>query len=644
MAIVRLNNDPKLNIDTSQAKGLEKVIGLIAAFVLKAQNRTTIIFYGNGQKSPNRFRNSLNRGIIYVLKELSSVDFCNIINYTLNNVKLGDKSFNPKKPPGQNASEAEIRKWAVQKKAYDFQKTIDKYYGQFGSTSNVESNLGLLNLVKSINLAIDNLLDAKNGLNDPNLVKSFPEIYLISNYLNNTKAQINSYVQTSVIPENEVQKLLVTVGKIREVLIAIQAINTPAALIGSIDSFSGGAIQESLAKINRLIDAPGRLIPRLKDLLKLVNNIASVARSIAGFINLAKTIVTIALLLIRVFNIIKAFFVTLPIPGLLTTLGLTTFAGKTYQQVLEEQGTKKLITRLSQMNLVLTIMSSFVTNLLAAIDQVLIILRSILLNLQSCNNVDEDLLGELDNTIKNLEDASVPLRKFINDVNTAQERSQKTFGEYSIEIVQEQIVDEGISLRRRYGIARNSRNEIVVESSPTFASLDLIIINEVKVLLVSKGLVKSGIQDLSSEELSIVMESMNFLGETDITLDNIQSANSIDLSSIDLDNDSGLGINSFVDNLPGGRALRKKVRKKLISNNEKLSANLKSSDPNSSYTQNITKQTEDQTKKLKIQDLTEEREKLQKALIGAAINPAASVVIIKKIKDIDEQLKQLKNS
>lgn len=645
MSLVNIGND-KYNINLDTAKGLEKVIGIIASFVVKAQNKLDTILYGkrSSNSSASKFRKALDRGIIYILKELSSVDFCNILNYSLNSIKLGDISFNPNGPP-DNASDQEIKKWKIQKRAYDLQKTIDKFYGEFGGVNNVGSTLGLLNLVKSINLAIDTILSSREGLNDPNLVKNFPEISLITNYLNNVKADINSFVESGFIPTEQVEKTLTTVEKVRQTLIGIQALNTPAALISSIDTFAVGAIQREFARINAIIDTPSRIIPRIKELIKLVNNTVSVARSIAGYINLAKTIVTVVLLLIRVFNVIKAFFITLPIPGLATTLGITVATNKTYQQVLEEQGTKKLITRLNQMNLVLGLIAYFANGLVAAMDQILLSLRAILLNLQSCNNVDEDLILEIESAITNTESAIEPLKKFLNDIDRAENAKQNTFGEYTIEIITEEVVDDAIRLRRRYGIARNNRNQIVVESTPTFASLDLIIINEVKVLLVSRGFVKMGLTDMSSDDLLTVIESLKFLGEIDINLDNIQNLNTIDFGNVDIpDSQSEIGLQGFVNNLPGGKALRERVRAKMIQNNQKLGQDLKQSDPNSKYTSNISQQTESQTKKLKIEQLTEEREKQSKLLIASATNPIASAAIIKKIKDIDEQLKQLKNS
>ena len=72
-----------LNINTSTAKGLEKVIGVVSKFIIKAQKKTRNFFYGS-QKPPDpqasKFRNALNKGSIKILEDISDVDFCNILN------------------------------------------------------------------------------------------------------------------------------------------------------------------------------------------------------------------------------------------------------------------------------------------------------------------------------------------------------------------------------------------------------------------------------------------------------------------------------------------------------------------------------------------------------------------------------------
>lgn len=590
--VIKINSNEKFNINLTNAKGLERVIGIVASFIIKAQGGANTIIYGKGGKpdpKAPKFKKALNKGIIYILRELSQVDFCNILNYLTNSVKLGQVSFDPNKPPANGSSNFEIKKWKIQKKAYEYQVEIDRFYGLYGTATGKDSRLGLKNLVNTINLSIDTLT-AEDALGDPNITKQFAEVSLITNYLKSIKSKFRN-LNIEAISSKEVQDIITVVRKIRELLIAIQALNSPANLIASLDSLGGGRIQEEFRRINAVIDAPSKLIPALKDLIRLINNIISVATTVLRYIGLIKTIITLALLLIRIFNIIKAFFLSNPIPSLYTTLGIQVAVGKTFQQALEEQGSRKLVARLSQINEVLALMVTFVSSLVAAMNQILIILKSILMNLESCKNAEDGIKKELEETINNLQNAITPLQEFLNQANETEERKNKTFGEYTIEIVKEEVVDEGIQLRRRYGIARNKNNAIAVESTPTFASLDLIIINEVKVLLVSKGLVKIGAESMNSEEIAIILESMKYVGDSDITMDNLELIPDIGEEG----GDTATGeINSFVSNLSGGRAFKKKMMKRLSDRKKTLGSELKSSDPNGSYTSGVIKQNENQ--------------------------------------------------
>jgi hypothetical protein len=267
-----------------------------------------------------------------------------------------------------------------------------------------------------------------------------------------------------------------------------------------------------------------------------------------------------------------------------STEGVSLSFNEIYQEKLNELGVKKFIKRLNQMNAVMNLMVIFVTSLVAGMTIIISNLKLILLNIQSCQ---PDLGNDIQNTIDGLEDSRQQLQKFLDDANSAKNRIDNTFGGYTIEIVTEELTDEGIKLKRRYGIARGGDGIIAVESTPTFASLDLIIINEVKVLLVSKGLVNIGISNLSSDNVVTVLESLNYLGDENISLSNIEITQT-DIASLINSNDE-LGLSSFVNNLPGGKALRKRVRSKLAAASKNLSTNLKSTDPNGKYTGNIIK-------------------------------------------------------
>ena len=80
--LVNLGGNPKLNINTTTAKGLEKAIGVIARFVIRAQSKVNRVIYGSKRKNnPNasKNQNALSKGILFVLRELSKVDFCNFL-------------------------------------------------------------------------------------------------------------------------------------------------------------------------------------------------------------------------------------------------------------------------------------------------------------------------------------------------------------------------------------------------------------------------------------------------------------------------------------------------------------------------------------------------------------------------------------
>lgn len=611
-------------------KGLEGVIGTIGTFILRVRSKMSNILYGayilQSDKNANGIQKALDRGIITVINEASTIDFCNLFNYLANN-KLG-KGFDPKQDPPL-ATDPRIKKikYSVQNNAFKLQSLIDSYYA---------GGIELLPMIRSINLSITSLLDSQIGLTDPELRKEYPEIDLISNFLNDKLAELSSISSTGVIPTNRVQSILSIVDKIRVMCVSIQSLNNPAAIIAIAPNF----LQKEIDKLNKIVK-PEKLVPLLYRILKVCNNINTVAKTILTYVSRARLIIKLALLLIRIFNVIKAFFLTLPVPNIGTTVGVTTKFSEIYQEKLKEQGEKKLYKVLKQISGVLDDIYFIVSDLIIAINDIIRGLTAILLNIQSCK-LNEDLEKEISNAIKNLENTRADLQQFINQVDTGRKSLDNTFGGYTIEIVTEELSDQNINLKRRYGIARALNGKIDVQSTPTFASLDLIIINEVKVLLISKGLVKTGLSDISAENQIIAMEAMKYLDDNDISINNLD----VPLSLEDNSEDS-IGLQSFVNNLPGGAAMRKRVRKKMIENNENLTKNLKSNDPNSKYSSNILKNTQDNTKNLKIQDLEEEKKKLQLSITAAAVNPALAATIpssVKRINQIDSEIETLKRS
>lgn len=642
---VKFGND-KLNINTTSAIGLEKAIGVVARFMMKIQGNINQILYGkftSGKEDANLIKRLLNKGIINLLEGLASIDFCNILNYSLNNLPDG-KIFDPKNPP-ESTDVVARKKWELQKKAFDTQQFIDQYYREYVDTNNPQSRIGLLLLLQQINSTLSTVVsNANTGLNDPLIKENFPQISTASNFFQNAFGVFNRYTDLRQVPVQEIQKIVSLVDSVRQYSIIIQGLNNPKNAIGLIDSSLNGAIQKELSDISSLILQPEKASSILKSIIKTVNTINNIAQKVLGFINTLQVITKVCILLIKIFNVVSAFFIALPIPNMSTTIGITNKFSDILQNKVKEAGQKKLILRLEQIFAVLNLTAIVVTSLYAAIQNIIDKLKLIQLNLDSCPNKNVDLLNEINDSINDLTKTSVKLGNFLNQYNDQQTKSESQFGKYAIKIVTEQVVDEGINLRRRYGIARDTNGYIVVQSTPTFASLDLIIINEVKALLVSKGLVSSNLSSLSSEDQVTILEAARFLGEDEIGLDNIELSIS-DIQTIE-EQDAELGISTFINNLPGGRALRKRIRDKMINNASKLGSDLKSTDPGGKFSSGLIQQQESQTNKLEIQNLEDSIDGWKKEVALAASQGVGGLVILRdrtqKIKDAEKKIQQLR--
>ncbi len=642
---VKFGND-KLNINTTSAIGLEKAIGVVARFMMKIQGNINQILYGkftSGKEDPNLIKRLLNKGIINLLEGIASVDFCNILNYSLNNLPDG-KIFDANNPPASTDVVAR-KKWELQKKAFDIQQFIDQYYREYVDTNNPQSRIGLLLLIQQINSTLSTVIsNTSTGLNDPLIKENFPQISTASNFLQNAFGVFNRYTDLRQASVQEIQKIVSLVDSVRQYAIIIQGLNNPKNAIGLIDSSLNGAIQKELSDISSLILQPEKASSILKSIIKTVNTINNIAQKVLGFINTLQVITKVCILLIKIFNVVSAFFIALPIPNMSTTIGITNKFSDILQNKVKEAGQKKLILRLEQIFAVLNLTAIVVTSLYAAIQNIIDRLKLIQLNLDNCPNKNVDLLNEINDSINDLTKTSVKLGNFLNQYNDQQTKSESQFGKYAIKIVTEQVVDEGINLRRRYGIARDTNGYIVVQSTPTFASLDLIIINEVKALLVSKGLVSSNLSSLSSEDQVTILEAARFLGEDEIGLDNIELSVS-DIQTIE-EQDSELGISMFINNLPGGRALRKRIRDKMINNASKLGSDLKSTDPGGKFSSGLIQQQESQTNKLEIQNLEDSIDGWKKEVALAASQGVSGLVILRdrtqKIKDAEKKIQQLR--
>ena len=636
------------------AKGLEGVIFSAADGILMAQEGMDKVISGRplkpGESAP---KNPLELGINPILDIMLSVDFCNIIMYGLSKIPLTKKGlgFDPTKPPPDSASALKKNTYKLQKLAYDIQIAIDTFDSTTKNTSDTKKK-GLFDLVQKIKSKfVDlkallgpeiNVLIAETGITPQTIIEQFPGIKKIIGGLEDKLSYLNRYSDARQIPISEYQKLLKIVNKIRFYSVTIQGLSSPADLLNYLPANVDKKVQDEIQKIQKIID-PSRAIPLIKNISQTCVKINLILKRVLSVISSAQLIVRIGIQVIRAFKIIKIYLRTSPIPNTFTTTGVTATIGDVMENVIVKSGIEKFSDRLSQLNILLSLVYNFCNSLALELEVIIGKLRILLANLQSCGGADKDIVSDLSNKIDQMQKNLDDINKFIANKNNSNNTSKRnTAGEYTIRIITEEVTEKTFDLNRRYGIAINNTGLEILSSTPTYASDDSIIISEVKQLLASKGLIKSAPSNYSIKEQEIINESSSYLYDDDINWDietNID--NQLDAPNNEND-DNGIGLNSFINKLPGGKALRKRVRAATIKNNQQLTTELKKSDPDQKYSGNIIKQTENSTTKLKIEELEEEKKKIVASLVIDR-NPITVAASVKRLKLIESELKILKN-
>ena len=163
-----------------------------------------------------------------------------------------------------------------------------------------------------------------------------------------------------------------------------------------------------------------------------------------------------------------------------------------------------------------------------------------------------------------------------------------------------------------------------------------------------------GFSGFSANDIDVMEESMNFLIDDDINIDDVEfmefDIEEDDADSEDDDPPSGLGLNGFINSIKGGKKLRKRMRKMMAKSSSDLANNLKETDPSGKYGGKIAKaQANKQAiaeKKNKITDLKEQlsdykKQRAAALLLGPIAFIAANKLLDPKIKKNEEEIKQL---
>jgi hypothetical protein len=568
---------------TTSATGLEKAIFVAGDNLIKAQHAIDDVFYGKFEgvdpniqnKVVKSIKKALDEGLMRTFDKLSTIDLCNVLSYALNK-DPGSTKFDPEKKP---TNSLEIAKWTLQKAAYDTQLKIDGYYSSYLDTGNLDSKAkAIYSIINEIKDSFKEVANPTNvsALRDPRLVSSFPQISIVTEALEKYFGDFNKYTDYRQIPSEDLQRLITNIDKVREICILIQGLTTPASAISFVDTvFPNANIAEQVQRLEQLI--PRELLYKfLTVIVRTLTKLQSVCNVFSTFINFGQKIISIMILVVNALKIITKFLKILPIPLVFSVSGVE----RTIDDILQNVVLKfldKILKVLNQINVLLSLCAAIVEQVSVGIYYIVGVINSMIANLKGCSNVDTQLVADMETQRDNLLSTANGFESFVDNYKNKNTESNNTFGKYTIQIITEQVVDDAINLRRRYGIAQEVNGTIAARSQPTFASDDRIIVNEVKQQLATLGLIKS--ENLSSftlEELSTIEESLKFLTEDNISLNAVENTdfdNGLDSGNNENEND-GVAINAFVNKLQGGKKLRERMRKMMKQNSDKLKTSL----------------------------------------------------------------------
>jgi hypothetical protein len=582
------------------------------------------VFNGTQTLSPGELRTAgiheriKDIGILGVINLIASVDLCSILAYEANLLSnIQGYKFDPNNPPDKQKFPSVITQkgWLIQKVAYEIQLEIDNYTAANGQEVNMSD---LIYLIGDVVIRLKYLNDPKSQANiaDPTVTTAFPTLGIIKLFVDNAIGFLSIYATASnisnenlntvnlndlkngtsvggiplITSNTDLKKVLIFLNNVRTTCVRIQAINIKnpqsalaSAALAEVAVLTNTLVQSQLAQLNKVLgDSLTKLVPSLQNIQQQCVSIEKYCSMILSTIRTCQVYVNIAAGWTKVFSAIVFYLGKLPIPNQFTIVGITTTVAEAAAKI--NAFLDKILLDISALIDFLSLLVNTISEISGYLNQVVQSLNIIIINLESCQNAPPGLVESLKASLIKLNGdsaAQTPTIGLIGQLNKFVENSQKkknaintTYGGYTIQIISEQLLDPTVKIYRRYGIALDSNGFEVVHSTPTYASNDNIIIEEVQLLLESKKLVKIPSSSLTREQLSTVNEALSFLEENIESVDFVGNEDPQIDPPDNEDEDVGLGINAFMNKQKGGKALRRRMRKSMAQANAQLQKNI----------------------------------------------------------------------
>lgn len=541
---------------------------------------------GTTKQTLNKITDFFQSGVFNILDTINGLDLCGILNYLTN-----PTNNRPKPRPPKPWTNDQIALFYVQDRAAQVQSLIDKYLAlpttlvrsyvgvptpetQQQAVSGSGAPLGkdnisgtdaqkfnLYNLLQEIKAAFT--VGDENAVitaQDATLISQVPGLGGSLNFMDDFIGYVNQYTDYRNINNEDLQTILRKINQVRSVCVTIQILDFKNLVFAALE-FLGVDVRAQIQKLSKVLD-PTKLLPTIKQISNQVNAFVKIAQKIYNIISQVQFIIKILIVLLKVLKFLVKFFLGNALPAIFLVMGVVATLEKAREAA--ELAIAKAIKRLEQINSLMSALLALVRYILANAIELLVRLEILIAKLEGCEAMkDSPVLDDLKASYQNLKDIKEQLEAYVANYEGKTSPDNAQFGVYSIRVVDEELTDPTIQNKRRRGIALDANGVLVAQSDLTFATNTSIIIQETKLKLVSQGLVAPQFNTLADPDLAIVLQAAQYLENDDVLSEDF-NFDSLANENVDppdgSDESKGIGLNAFINNLSGGRRLRKRVR------------------------------------------------------------------------------------
>ena len=272
---------------------------------------------------------------------------------------------------------------------------------------------------------------------------------------------------------------------------------TKAAASLSLPDF---AANNAISKLQDILN-PAQLLPLINSIVKSVETVSKILNTLVNYISKLASVINTLNTIVKILSKLATTIRNIPLPARWATVGIILKLQKLADTL--EKKTALAQSNLDQTSQYLNQFSKSLTSVQRRINYLLELLRVLLDKLTKCEKTKNlPITNKLKDIIISLDKTNVLLNTLLP---TKPKKNQITYKGFTIEIVEEEVTDQGITLTRRYGVALDKRGVVILQSDLTYANNTDLIFNEVR-FLIDKNKVGINTPEANAEDAQISAE------------------------------------------------------------------------------------------------------------------------------------------